>query len=232
MATEHVERRIEITATTNGVDQAAQKLSNLASAHKGVAGAAEETNVTLDSLDRRLNAIQRRFDQNYRAQKDFEKVERELNTLRKAERITEERRVQLLGMAEAQLKKNTTAQTAFITSTRQLQQANDNAARVAKQTYALHAGQIASLRSQAVDVGTMLALGANPFRSSRHRAVRSMRPLRGQRASPARSRRSQAARWLWSRPLPWRSPVLPPPSASRPTRPCATTPSRRKSSVR
>lgn len=163
MATEHVERRIEITATTNGVDQAAQKLSNLASAHKGVAGAAEETNVTLDSLDRRLNAIQRRFDQNYRAQKDFEKVERELNTLRKAERITEERRVQLLGMAEAQLKKNTTAQTAFITSTRQLQQANDNAARVAKQTYALHAGQIASLRSQAVDVGTMLALGANPF---------------------------------------------------------------------
>ena len=75
-------RRVQIDATTRGVDEATAKLNKLAGAQDNLAVVSDRSTRAQLSMDRVLERMQRQYDQAYRAQQALAKVERDLGAAR------------------------------------------------------------------------------------------------------------------------------------------------------
>lgn len=97
--TQEAIRRLRIEATERGVDETTAKLRDLGKAHAGVTVESQKTEKATLSMERRLNSIQKQYDQTYRAAQAMAKVERDLNLAQQQGLITATRKNQLLQQA-------------------------------------------------------------------------------------------------------------------------------------
>ncbi len=150
-------RRLSLEYTSKGDKEAAAGAKSVATAVDGVAVASTRAEKATQSLDGRLNSIQRRYDEQFRSQMELARVERTLASAQAQGLITMQRRVELLGMAaerhglaSAAIARETAQVEQLTAATQRLGAANDNRWRRQNLTY------------QLFDVGQMLALGQNP----------------------------------------------------------------------
>lgn len=110
MASLDVIRRLTIQAKTDGVSESAADLNKLSAAQEGVAtSSAKQERATL-SLDKAVVSLQRRYDQEFRAQQDLAKVQKTLDAARAQGLISQQRSSEL--MQEAIRFHNTSTQAA------------------------------------------------------------------------------------------------------------------------
>lgn len=91
--------RVQIEATTRGIDEAKAKLTGLANAQDGVSRASDTSSRTTESYQRRLDSIQRSLDVSFRNTQNLEKVERDLSRARDQGLISATRHNELLDLA-------------------------------------------------------------------------------------------------------------------------------------
>lgn len=72
-------RRLKVESTESGTDAVTGKVKNLDKAYAGLAVTSQTTEKAALSLDRQFLNLQRRFDENFRKQQDYEKVQRQVN---------------------------------------------------------------------------------------------------------------------------------------------------------
>lgn len=92
-------RRLTIQATVPGVVESTDRLRQLGEAYKGVTVQAESSGKATQSMEKRLESIQRRYDVEYRAQKDLTKLQRDLDAARAQGLITLARQNELMALA-------------------------------------------------------------------------------------------------------------------------------------
>ena len=92
-------RRVEIQATSRGVDQVTAGLQKLGTAHDGISLASSKTERATLSLEKSYEKIQRRFDATYRAEQDLARVERELSAARSQGLVSLSRQTELMELA-------------------------------------------------------------------------------------------------------------------------------------
>lgn len=73
-------RRLVIEATTRGVSESEQRVRSLGKGYDDLAVSSRSNERASQSMEKRLESINRRYDQEYRAQKDLAKVKRDLDT--------------------------------------------------------------------------------------------------------------------------------------------------------
>lgn len=96
-------RRLTIESTDKGVSQTTDKLKNLSKAQDDVAVSATRQERATQSMEKRLESIQRRYDADYRAQKDLTKLQKDLDAARAQGLITQARQNELMGLATARI---------------------------------------------------------------------------------------------------------------------------------
>ena len=96
---EEAVRRLSIVTTTDGVKEATDELNKLGQAYTGVTVNSQTTDKTSLSLDRTFNNLQRRFDATFRAQQDYEKVQRQVNAAVAQNPALQDRANQVLALA-------------------------------------------------------------------------------------------------------------------------------------
>lgn len=150
-------RRLSIEATTRGVKEATADTKALSGAVDGVAVSSQRAERATQSLEGRLASIQRKYDEQYRAQQQLARVERDLYAAQAQGLVTQQRRLELLslaaqrhGLAIAAVARETTAIEQQTAAVQRLAAANDNRWRRQNLIY------------QLFDVGQMAALGQNP----------------------------------------------------------------------
>lgn len=154
---QQVVRRLSIEATTRGVREAEQAVKGLSGSLDGVAASSQRAERATQSMESRLGSIQRKYDEQYRAQQAQAKVERDLMQAQAQGLVSQQRRLELLslaaerhGLATAAINREKAATDALAASQmRQANAANDNFRR-------------RNLQFQLFDVGTGLAGGMNP----------------------------------------------------------------------
>ncbi|SFU38815.1 Phage-related minor tail protein [Methylobacterium sp. 174MFSha1.1] len=134
---------IDIRYTTSGEAQVEAAANKVAKAYDGVVGATERLERSQLSAERRFDAVQRRYDDEFRASEKLAKVRRELDTALSQNLTTVARADQLYAAAEARIKGGVAA--------------NDNLTKaIGLQGYAWR-----NLSFQANDAGTMLLSGSS-----------------------------------------------------------------------
>ena len=149
---QQVVRRLSIEATTRGVREAEQAVKGLSGSLDGVAASSQRAERATQSMESRLGSIQRKYDEQYRAQQAQAKVERDLMQAQAQGLVTQQRRLELLSLAAERHGLATSAAKAFAA-------ANDNVTASTKLT----STQLLNLTRQGNDVVTMFALGAAPM---------------------------------------------------------------------
>lgn len=102
-------RRLTIESVVKGISETMAKLRGLSSAQQGVVVTSREQEKATQSMERRLNSIQRQYDANYRATESLRKVTKDLNAAEAQGLITTQRKNELLRMAAARHRENTAA---------------------------------------------------------------------------------------------------------------------------
>lgn len=145
-------QRIDIVATASGVAETAAKLDALGRSHQGVAAASQQSERATISLEKRVESIQRRYDEHYRATQELAKVERDLDRARGQGLISLERQGELLERARARFGQHGAAM-------------NDNAVAASRfsQATGLAGHQVQNLGYQLNDIAGGLASGQSPF---------------------------------------------------------------------
>lgn len=138
-------REIDIRATSNGVDQATQKLEGLAKADDAVVAAGERVERSTASVGRSLERWNRTLDGNYASTKQLEKATRDLADAQARGLITVDRQNQLLGMAQIR----------YGGVSDQMKGVNDNTK--------LASHEIGLMGAQFMDLGTQIASGGGLF---------------------------------------------------------------------
>jgi hypothetical protein len=92
-------RRVQIDATTRGVDEATAKLNKLAGAQDDLAIVSDRSTKAQLSMERALDRMQRQYDQAYRAQQALAKVERDLAAARAQGLVSQQRASELMQLA-------------------------------------------------------------------------------------------------------------------------------------
>ncbi len=92
-------RRLTIESTTRGVTETTDKLKQLQAAQQGVTVTSQSQERATLSMEKRLESIQRKYDQSYRAQGDLSRLERDLTAARNQGLVTQQRQNELLRMA-------------------------------------------------------------------------------------------------------------------------------------
>ena len=92
-------RRVQIDATTRGVDEATAKLNKLAGAQGNLAVVSDRSTKAQLSMERALERMQRQYDQAYRAQQALAKVERDLAAARAQGLVSQQRASEIMQAA-------------------------------------------------------------------------------------------------------------------------------------
>lgn len=152
-------RRLEVRATSEGVDALKAKLEGIATAQTQVARAGDALGFATETLSRRqlsaassFERLQRNLDGSYAAQQRYAASVRDLDRATAQGLVTEQRRAELLGFAA----------TKFGTAS----VANENFRRgldFTTRQSGLARHELINLGRQAQDVGTMFAMGATPM---------------------------------------------------------------------
>lgn len=140
-------RRIDIQATSTGVDQAAAALDKLGKAHDDVAVSSTKTERATLSLERSYDRIQRQFDATYRAEQQLARTERELSAARSQGLLSLSRQTELMEMARQRVLG--------------LSNANDNAA-ASSSRFARSATEIATNLSPLSGIAGSIASALGP----------------------------------------------------------------------
>ncbi|WP_018391051.1 phage tail length tape measure family protein [Ancylobacter sp. FA202] len=138
-------REIDIRATTNGVDQAKDKLDGLARADDAVVAAGERLERSTASVGRSLERWNRTLDGNYASSKQLEKATRDLADAQARGLISVDRHNQLLGAAQIR----------YGAVSDQMKGVNDNTK--------LASHEIGLMGAQFMDLGTQIASGGGLF---------------------------------------------------------------------
>lgn len=94
--------RLAIEATSRGVSETTAKVKQLGQAQEGVTVVSQRQERATQSLERRIESINRTYDRSYRVQQQLAKLERELNAGMAQGLVTAERKNFILAQAAAQ----------------------------------------------------------------------------------------------------------------------------------
>lgn len=147
-------RRLTLEAQSRGVKEATRDAQALSNSVDGIAVSSERAEKATTRLESRFNSIQRRYDEQYRAQAELARVDRELSAAQAQGLVTLQRRAELLSMAAERHGLATSAIIRETQATEGLERAraaaNDNQWRRRNLTF------------QLFDVSQTLAGGMNP----------------------------------------------------------------------
>jgi hypothetical protein len=102
-------RRLTVESVSKGLPQTTEQLKQLGQAHSGVAVESQKTERATQSMERRLQSIQRQYDRNFRVTQQMARVERDLNAAVAQGLITTARKNELMTMAAARHTANAAA---------------------------------------------------------------------------------------------------------------------------
>ncbi|MBN9022166.1 MAG: phage tail length tape measure family protein [Rhizobiales bacterium] len=148
----NVIRQVTIKAQASGVASAAAELNRLSAAQDGVTVASDRAERRTLSVERAYERLQRQLDAGYRATKQFEAAQRDLDRAMDQGLIDQQRYGQLIDLAAERQARAAAASHAMATA--QVSSANG---------VKLNAGQVQNLSFQLNDMAVMLASGQNPF---------------------------------------------------------------------
>lgn len=137
--------RIEITATTTGLDKTAADLNDVKNAQQGVVSSSAELEKKNLSVERSFFRLQKQYDQNFKAEQELARVKAILAKAATQELGTYESRARLLDLVTNRLNSQSAA--------------NDNAAKSTRQT----TQQFTNLGYQLNDIMTGLITGQSPL---------------------------------------------------------------------
>jgi len=93
-------RRLTIQSVITGAQEVIDKLRGVERAQEGVAKGAERSERATQSMEKRLESINRQYDRDYRAQQNLAKVQRDLDMARAQGLVTAQRQAELMRLAE------------------------------------------------------------------------------------------------------------------------------------
>jgi len=174
-------RRLTVEARSVNVKETAKDAQALGTALDGVAVSGARAEKTTQSLDTRLGAIQRRYDENYRSQMDLARVERTLASAQQQGLITLQRRVELLGMAAERHNLATSA-------IRQQTDATERLTNVQRMQAAANSNtpgtlNTANIAAQFQDIGVTSAMGMSPIQIALQQGTQLSAVFEGLKAS-------------------------------------------------
>jgi len=96
-------RRLTIEATARGVSETTALLHRMVGAQNEVTVASEKSEKSTQTMERRLESIQKRYDEEYRKQRELLKLEKDLDTARSQGLLTSKRQSELIALAATQM---------------------------------------------------------------------------------------------------------------------------------